>query len=97
MRWNDDEPYGMYRQDTPLVECLKRKEYTLKIKTLIDGNKCYVTYLKQLHRREHCARVSEGDEAAGRGAQQHQHRRRLHSAERRRGKVLQPASCCHRQ
>ena len=48
VRWDDSEPKGLFRSKTdPLVACLKNKEYTFKIKTLIEHNRCYVTFLKQ--------------------------------------------------
>ena len=48
VRWDDEEPPGVYRSSRePLIQCLKNKEYTFKIKTLIEGNRAYVTYLKQ--------------------------------------------------
>lgn len=49
VRWDDSQPPGCYRNDIqPLIECLKRKEYTFKVKTLIEHRRSYVTYLKQI-------------------------------------------------
>lgn len=46
--WDDSEAPGLYRQNTDyIVKCLKNKDYSYKVTTLIDDDRKYTSFVKQ--------------------------------------------------